>query len=135
MAKERKKNWTVLLFGDAVAVGLYLLGLLLAALLLVKGHVPETAILPITGFWCGFAVLCGALTAVRRSPWGTLTGGLAAAVVFIFFLLVVGMSFWQEITWTGQGGIVMLCALAGGIMAGLMGGRKQKRKKRKGYKS
>ena len=69
--------------------------------------------------------------AARRSPWGTLPAALACAALFAAVLAAVGTAFWQGITWTGRGGVLLLCVLGGGVLSGLLGGRRGKRRKRK----
>lgn len=130
MGKERKKTalWIVFLRGSIVALGIYLLGVLLLALLVVRGTLPESGTFPILAVLCVIAVLCGSLITVRKSPWGKLPTALLTSVIFGTTLTVVGVSFWREIT--GEGGILLLCALSGGVLAALLGSRKRKAGKR-----
>lgn len=136
MGKGRKQQtavWMVFLQGLLAALGIYLGGQLLLALLLVKGTLPERGAFPAVAVLCGLSVACGGLLTVRRSPWGTLPAGLLTAGLFAGVLLVVGLSCWESITWLGRGGILLLCALAGGALAGLLGCRRKRggRRKRK----
>lgn len=134
MAKGKRQQaapWAAFAQGGLLALGVYLLGLLLLALLLVKGTVPERSAFPAVAVLCVLAVLCGGLVAARRSPWGTLPAALLCAVLFAAVLAAVGTGFWQGITWTGRGGILLLCALGGGVLAGLLGGRRRGKRKRK----
>lgn len=130
MGKERKKTalWIVFLRGSIVALSIYLLGVLLLALLVVRGMLPESGTFPILAVLCVIAVLCGSLITVRKSPWGKLPTALLTSVIFGTTLTVVGVSFWREIT--GEGGILLLCALSGGVLAALLGSRKRKAGKR-----
>lgn len=130
MGKGRKQQtavWMVFLQGLLAALGIYLGGQLLLALLLVKGTLPEGGAFPAVAVLCGLSVACGGLLTVRRSPWGTLPAGLLTAGLFAGVLLVVGLSCWESITWLGRGGILLLCALAGGALAGLLGGRRKRK--------
>lgn len=135
MGKGRKQQaaapWMGFLQGGLLALGVYLLGLLLLALLMVKGTLPERGAFPAVAVLCAAAVFCGGMAAARRSPWGTLSAGLLCAALFAVVLAAVGTAFWQGITWTGHGGILLLCALGGGVLAGLLGGRKRGKRKRK----
>ncbi len=135
MSKGRKQQaaapWMGFLQGGLLALGVYLLGLLLLAFLMVKGTLPERSAFPVVAVLCVLAVFCGGMVAARRSPWGTLPAGLLCAVLFAVVLAAVGTAFWQGITWTGHGGILLLCALGGGGLAGLLGGRKRRKRKRK----
>lgn len=135
MGKGRKQQtaapWMGFLQGGLLALGVYLLGLLLLALLMVKGTLPERSAFPAVAALCTAAVFCGGTVAARRSPWGTLPAGLLCAVLFAGVLAAVGTAFWQGVTWTGHGGILLLCTLGGGVLAGLLGGRKRRKRKRK----
>lgn len=134
MAKGRKQQtaaWMVFLQGLLAALGIYLAGQFLLALLLVKGTLPEGSAFPVVAVLCVAAVTCGGLLTVRRSPWGTLPAGLLTAGLFIVVLLLVGLSCWESVTWLGHGGILLLCALAGGLLAGLLGSRRKRGGKRK----
>lgn len=134
MGKGRKQQtavWMVFLQGLLAALGVYLAGQLLLALLLVKGTLPEGMAFPAVAVLCAAAAVCGGLLTVRRSPWGTLPAGLLTAGLFAGVLLVVGLSCWESVTWTGHGGVLLLCALAGGLLAGLLGGRRKRGGKRK----
>ena len=67
----------------------------------------------------------GAFLAAGQAGMGRLPGAMLAAALFVCALIAVGALAWQGITWTGHGGILILCALAGGLLAGLLGGRKR----------
>lgn len=123
--------WMVYLQGVLLGAGCYLAGILLLALLVVKGIVPASAAFPLTAALCLLASAGGGLLTVRRGPWGPLPSALLNAALFAALLILLGMSFWQRITWNGRGGILLLCILAGGILAGFLGGRRPRRRKRR----
>ena len=121
MAKKRKQAavWQGFLWGGLLSLGVYLLGLLLLALLLVRGTLSEG--FPAVAVLCTAAAMGGGLLAVWRTGWGA--GGLPLG----------GLLFWEELTWTGSGGILLLCALGGGFLATLaslagLTGRRRRRK-------
>lgn len=125
--KKAKAVWPGFAAGSLAAAGCYLLGLLLLALLLTKGTVSEERAFPLTAGLCVLASLCGGLLAVRKTAWRA--AGLLTGVIFALVLLAVGIACWQEgITWLGQGGILLLCAIGGGLGAALLGGRRRRRK-------
>ena len=132
MGKSRKTTavWAVFLRGTLLALGVYLAGQLLLALLQVQGVLPEQGGYPATAVVCGLSSLLGGLVCVRRSPWGTLPGGLLTAALFALLLIAGGLLFWHGITWKGRGGVLLLCAMGGGVLSGLLGGRRGKRKRR-----
>ena len=132
MGKDRRKQaaWLVLLQGELIALGIYLLGIMLLALLVVKGVLPERGAYPAVVVMCLLTAMTAGLLAVRKSSLGRLSAGILSAVIFGAILLLVGTCAWQEITWTGRGGVLLLCALCGGILSAMMGGQKRRKGKR-----
>ena len=55
-------------------------------------------------------------------------GGVLTAAVFLFVLVLAGLGFWEEIAWLGHGGILILCGLAGGALAGASGPKPRRRR-------
>lgn len=129
--KQRTAVWMVFLQGVLLALGIYLLGQLPAAALMVRGSLPESAGFPAAAVLCVLSVTCGGLVTVRRVSWGALPAGLLTAGLFIGVLVLVGLSAWTRITWLGRGGILMLCALGGGLLSGVLGSRRGRRSRRK----
>lgn len=133
MAKGKKRRTAagvVLLQGAAVSVIVYLTGILLLALLVVKGAVPERAAFPAVAVLCLLGTLSGGVVTARRTPWGPLSAALLNTALFAAVLLVVGLACWPDGIGS-RGVILLLCALGGGLAAGLLGGRRGRRRKRK----
>ena len=133
MAKGKKRRTAagvVLLQGTAVSVIVYLTGILLLALLVVKGAVPERAAFPAVAVLCLLGTLSGGVVTARRTPWGPLSAALLNTALFAAVLLVVGLACWPDGIGS-RGVILLLCALGGGLAAGLLGGRRGRRRKRK----
>ena len=133
MAKGKKKRTAagvVLLQGTAVSVIVYLAGILLLALLVVKGAVPERTAFPAVAVLCLLGTLSGGVVTARRTPWGPLSAALLNTALFAAVLLVVGLACWPDGIGS-RGVILLLCALGGGLAAGLLGGRRGRRRKRK----
>ena len=128
MAKKQKAAWQGFLQGSLLALGLYMLGLLFLALLLVKGRLSEEAGFPIVAALCAAAVLCGGLLTIRQT--GVRAGGLTTGAVFAVVLASVALCCWEETTWLGRGGVLLLCALAGGLAASLLGGRRRRTRRK-----
>lgn len=130
--KARPAAWQGVLRGVLMALGLYLVGTALLALLIVKGAVPEGLMFPVTAVLCVLSALCGGLLAGPMLP--PLPGAMAVAACFGGVLLAVGAACWQGVTWTGHGGALLACALGGGLLSGILAGscrgrrRKAKRK-------
>ena len=106
--KKRPAPWQGLLAGGLLTLGIYLLGLLLLTLLVVKGVLSEGGSFPAAAVLCTLSTLLGGLLAVRLTGWRA--GGLLAAALV-------------------RGGILLLCGLAGGLLASLAGPQKRRRKR------
>ena len=132
MGKEKKRNaaWTVFVQGSLVSLWVYLVGLFLTALLLLKGGLPENAMFPAVAALCMAATVCGGLVVGGGSPWGTLPATMLNASIFAGVLILVGTVCWHEVPWKGRGLAILLCALAGGILAGMLARPKGRRRKR-----
>ena len=131
MGNRRKKEtalWLVFLQGVGLALGIYLLLMVLTSALLVGAVLPEAGAFPAAAVGCCLASWAGAMTCVRRSPWGSLPSAMTCAGGFLLVLITVALLCWQQITWLGQGGILLLCGAGGGLLAGLLGGRTRRRK-------
>lgn len=129
MVKGRKKlmPWQGFLAGSLVSLGLYLLGLLFLTLLLVKGTVSEGGSFLVVAVLCALSALAGGMLTVRLT--GLRAGGALTAAIFLAVLALLGLGFWEQIAWLGHGGILLLCGLAGGLLAGAVGGKKRRRRK------
>jgi hypothetical protein len=131
MGKKKKRTWTALLWGCGLSWGIYLGGLLLLAGLLTKGVAPMSVSAGGTAALCGVAVLAGGMLAATGSPWGPLPSALLHTALFATVLIGVGAACWQGIDWTGHGGMLLVCVLVGGGLAGLLSGRRGRRRRRK----
>lgn len=129
--QKQKTAGMAVLQGTAAALALYGAGAALLAWLLVGGRLPETAAFPALAVLCVLAALVDGSLCARRTPWGTLPSALLGAAAFAAVLAGVGAACWGALTLTGRGGILLLCALAGGCLAGLLGGRRRGKGKRK----
>ena len=131
MARKQKAIWMVFLQSVGVALGIYLLAQVLISLLVVKGSISEQAMLPSIAVSCGIASLIGSLLSIKQSGWGGLQSALLSTACFCVILIAVGALFWDGISWTGQGGILLISALAGGLAGVLFGGKRGRKAKRK----
>lgn len=129
MAKGRKQlaMWQGFLAGSLLSLVLYLLGLLFLAMLMVKGVLTEGGSFPATAVLCALSALGGGFLTVRLTLWRA--GGVLTAAIFLSVLILAGLGFWEEITWLGHGGILLLCGLSGGLLAGLGGHKRRRRRK------
>lgn len=128
MAKGRKKlaAWQCFLAGSLLSLGVYLLGLLFLTLLLVKGSVSEGGSFPMVAVLCALSALAGGVLTVRLTGWRA--GGVLTAAAFLAALILLGLGFWEQIAWLGHGGILLLCGLLGGTLAGVAGPKRRRRR-------
>ena len=131
MAKGKRAAWVPLPQGVGLALGIDLLAQPLLALLAVKGVLPEERTFPAVAAVCALAALAGGLYCAARCPWGTLISGLACGAAMAAVLAAAGVLCWQEVDWTGWGGVVLLCALGGGLLGGLLGRKGGKRTRKR----
>lgn len=129
--KKQPPDGLVFLKGVLLSLGIYLLGQLLVTLLVVKGTMSEKSLFPTVAALCVLAALGGALLCARRPLWGPLPSALGCAALFAAVLAAVGILSWGSVSWTGHGGVLILCALGGGVLAGLLGGGRRGRRRRK----
>lgn len=126
MARKQLTLWQGFLAGSLLTLGVYLLGLLFLTLLLVKGVLSEGGSFPAVAVLCALSALAGGLLTVRLTRWRA--GGVLTAAIFLSVLILAGLGFWEEIAWLGHGGILLLCGLAGGVLAGLASPKRRRRK-------
>lgn len=133
---ERKKTrpaWQAPVWGAALAAVVYLGTMALAALILVRGALPQDRAVLLAGACCALAAAAGGMTAVRRGSWPPLWAALAAAGLFALVLTAAG-SVWTALqgeSWSWAGLAPVPWALAGGI-AGALTGRRRRSRRRSG---
>ena len=126
--KPRTAAWQGVLRGVLAALGVYLVGTALLALVIVKGGAPEGVMFPVTAVLCVLSVLCGGLLAGPMLP--PLPGAIAVAACFGGVLLAVGAACWQGVTWAGRGGVLLACVLGGGLLSGVLAGSRRGRRRK-----
>lgn len=131
MSKGKRAAWVPLPQGIGLALGIYLLAQPLLALLAVKGVLGESQTFPAVAAACALGTLIGALFCAARCPWGTLISGLGCGAGVAAILTVVALLCWQEVAWTGRGGVILLCALGAGFLGGLLGRKGGKRTRKR----
>lgn len=123
--KKQAPDGFILFKGLLLSLGVYLLGQLLVALLVIKGILAENNMFPVIAVLAVLAAGAGGLFCSRRPIWGTLPSAMACAALFACVLAVIGILCWDTVTWTGHGGALLLCVLSGGLLAGLLGGSRK----------
>lgn len=131
MGKEKRRGaWRSFLAGGITALGLYLAGVFVLAFFLARGLLPESSdFLILSGF--GFtAALAGGVTAAKRSLWATMPSAILNTGIFLMILVLIGFTVWPETFWSGQSMICVAAILVGGLLGGVLGAGRKKRKKR-----
>lgn len=119
-----------ILLGGVLALLVCLAVLLLCAVGISSGWLNDRHMVQYTIAGCVIGCAVGGLFAVLRCQARTLLVGLAVGGVFFLLLLTVGLLFYPDMS-MGERGVGLLCgALFGGALAGFLGG-KPKKKRRK----
>lgn len=119
-----------IILGGVLALLVCLAILLICSVGISGGWMSDRHMMQYTLAGCVLGSLAGGMFAVLRCRTRTLLVGLGVGCVFFLLLLTIGFLFYPGIS-VETHGLGLLCAsLAGGALAGLLGG-KQKKKRRK----
>lgn len=110
------------LLGGAVAFGVGVIFLLLAAVGISRGMLAAGLHYQLTVVACVLGGFSGGLFAVRRCPARGLFVGLATGAVLFFLQLTIGLLFYDSFSLEGGGLGLLFGALCGGAAAGILGG-------------
>lgn len=116
--------------GTGTALAGYVVLLAGATALLLRGVLPEESLAVVTGVCCLAAVLVGGSVSAGRSTWRPMSAATSVGAVMAALLVVAGLAAPEPPDWTGQGGALVLCALGGGVLAGLLAARRAGKKRR-----
>lgn len=119
-----------LLKGGLAAVLAALLTLLVCSLLVSSGAISERAMDRAVLAACVLGALAGGLLAVRRVGRSTLLVGAGVGAILFLLLLSVGSLLFESASISNGGILILLSCLCGGAMAGILGGRPRKKRKR-----
>ena len=103
--------------GVLLCVAVWSVGTLLIAWGMSTGTVGEEAgrlLLTVVTFVASFL---GAVSAVRHHPWCPLPAALAVGGGFAALLSAIPLLVWHGFAWNGHGGILLLCAVGGAVLA------------------
>ena len=121
---------TSILLGGVLALAVCLIFLFLCSVGISKGWISDRFMVQCTLAGCVLGGLIGGVFAVRRCRARTLVVGLCTGAVLFLLLLTAGLLFYPGMSIENRG-IGLLCAcVIGGALAGLLGG-KPKKKRRK----
>lgn len=132
MGKDRKKEslWAVCLRGSMIALVLYVAGVCGTAFCLTKGLLPESSAYLLLSANCLLAVWCASMMVLRKSPFRQGFAALFIALLFCFFQIVLGICIWEGPSLTGEGGLLLLWAVAGGVLSMVLSCRNKRKGKR-----
>ena len=119
----------VLLGGGAAALTAAL-ALLICSLLISAGAVPERFMERAVLAACVLGALTGGLLAARRIGRSSLLVGTGVGAILFLLLLLAGMLLFEDISVSNGGGMMLLSCLCGGALAGILGSRPKKKRKR-----
>lgn len=116
--------------GGVVALAVTLLALLVGACLISAGILSENAMGGLVTASCVIGALLGGLLAVRWVGSKPLPVGLGTGAILFLLLLSIGLLLYDGAS-LAQGGVRLALACAcGGALAGVLGSRKKKRKRK-----
>lgn len=118
------------LLGGALALAVCLLFLFLCSVGISSGWISDRLMVQCTLAGCALGGLAGGFCAARRCRSRTLLAGLGAGAVLFLLLLTIGLLFYPGMSVENRGAGLLCACLAGGALAGLLGG-KPKKKRRK----
>lgn len=119
-----------LLKGGGVAVVTAALGLVVCALLVSGGAVGERVMGRGVLAICVVSSLVGGLVAVHRLERGTLLAGLGVGGILFLLLLTAGFLLYEDASISNGGVPILIACCCGGAIAGVLGGRPRKKRKR-----
>lgn len=120
--------------GAAAAAAVLLAGLAIGSLLLARGVLPEASMRPLVASVSALACFCGGRTAVRMGSGGALPRAMAVAACVYATMWLAGLTGETEPQFDA-GGLWQTCAVwGGGLLAGLTGTRRRKRKVSHGHR-
>lgn len=119
------------LLGGAAALLICVTLLFICALAISAGWLSEQGTTQYILASCVIGCLLGGLYAVFRCRSKTLVIGICVGVVFFLLLLTVGLLLYPGMSLENQGAELACAGLAGGALAGVLGGGRKKKKRRK----
>lgn len=119
-----------ILVGGIVSLGICFVILFLCSIGISSGWLNDRAMLQYTIAGCVIGGFGGALLSVMRVRSKTLIVGLLTSCILFLLILSIGFLMFPSISVAGHGAGIAAGCLAGGALAGFMGG-KPKKKRRK----
>lgn len=118
------------LLAGVLALAVCIALLFLLSLLISSGHLSSAGLMRYTIAACAVSSFLGGLFAVSRYRVKVLLVGAGTGIVLFLLLLTAGFVLYTDVSLDNHGAGLFCAALLGGMLAGLIGG-KQKKKRRK----
>jgi hypothetical protein len=134
MSKHRPTTVTAEIESIFLSAAVYILSQFLLSFLAVRGVLSEARLPVAQVIICALSAFCGSRFAVQMTSLGTMAAAMLSAGTFAAFITLTGLLAYGGLSFAGEGGALLIAALAGGVIAGLMR-RGKKRKKRRGGKA
>ncbi len=125
-----KSAITVILKAAGAALLVYLVLQMGIGLLAVKGTLPEGKLLAAQGAAMALSLLPAGWYAAGKAGLGARPGALLTAVCLCAVLALLGLLIFDGPAWGTDTAVLLGSALAGSVLAGVLGGCRRKRKKR-----
>ena len=139
-SKTGDKIYLKWLAGGLCALSICAAGVCFLAWGMARGVFADEIKFPILAALSGFAAFMGSVFTLPRRlnnknsknnilsraafPWG-----LSISGAFALILILIAFSIFHQIAWSGHGGCIILSALIGGVLSGLIGTGKYKKRR------
>lgn len=118
------------LLGGVLALVICLVFVFFCSIGIASGWLNEHLMLQYTIAGCALGSLIGGLFAVKRFQAKTLLVGLSIGVLIFLFLLIAGMLLYTGVSVESHGFGLACACLVGGVLAGFLGGKQKKKRRR-----
>ena len=122
-----------ILLGSVTALLICITVLFVCTMAIWLGWLSEQGMIQYILASCVLSCFFGGLYAVTRCRRKTLITGISVGVVFFLLLLTVGIVLYPGMSMENHGIGLACAALAGGALAGISGGKKKRKNRRKQY--
>jgi hypothetical protein len=107
---------------------MYLLGISVIALLMVKGLWANENAGFILGAWVMLSAACGSAVALRIKCGTPIVRCLLQGGALLLAMFAVGYLCWEGMVWSRVNVALVLCALLGSLLPGFFAGRKRRKR-------
>ena len=134
--KEDERGSQVMRFASCMLVG-GIIGVIACVVILFLcsigisyGWIGDEYMTQYTVIACLASAFLGGMYSVSRLKKKTLIVGIGVGIVQFLILLVVGVMIFPSVTIDSTGGILLCMSLLGGMFAGLLGGKRKKKRRK-----